>query len=92
MADEGGTRAQTYLQTGCNAFNQGKSLPIGFWTKQDILQYIVNNNFNNTIVILKSQTAKQGLSTQIHSFIQQVFIKHQLCTRHYSLCLGCSRK
>lgn len=44
MSDEGGARAQSYLQTGCNAFKQGKSLPVGFWTKQDVLQYIVNNN------------------------------------------------
>lgn len=41
MADEGGTREQGYLQTGCNAFARGKSMPIGFWTKQDILRYYV---------------------------------------------------
>lgn len=43
MADEGGTREQGYLQTGCNAFKNGKSMPIGFWTEQDILKYIIEN-------------------------------------------------
>lgn len=44
MASEGGTRSDGYLKTGCNAFHIGKSMPIGFWTKQDILQFIVINN------------------------------------------------
>ena len=44
MADEGGTRTDGYIKTGCNAFEQKKSMPIGFWTKQDILQYILDNN------------------------------------------------
>lgn len=38
MADEGGSRADGYLQTGCNAFKSGKSIPMGFWTKQDVLE------------------------------------------------------
>lgn len=42
MASEGGTRKGGYLQTGCNAFKtgKGKSMPIGFWTESDVLQYI----------------------------------------------------
>ena len=44
MADEGGTRREGYLKTGCNAFNSGKSQPMGFWTEQDVLEYIVENN------------------------------------------------
>lgn len=44
MADEHGAREEGYLQTGCNAFSIGKSLPIGFWTKQDILKVIIENN------------------------------------------------
>ena len=38
MADEGGARADGYLKTGCNAFKNGKSIPMGFWTKQDVLE------------------------------------------------------
>ena len=44
MADEGLLRQQRYLQTGCNAFNLGKSQPMGFWTEQDVLRYIKENN------------------------------------------------
>lgn len=44
MADEGGYREIEYLKSGCNAFEQVKpqSRPLGFWTQQDILQYIIN--------------------------------------------------
>lgn len=38
MADEGGARESGYLKTGCNSFKNGKSMPIGFWTKQDVLE------------------------------------------------------
>lgn len=44
MAAEGGVRKEGYLKTGCNAFNTGKSQPMGFWTEQDVLQYIVEND------------------------------------------------
>ena len=40
MAAEGGVRKEAYLKTGCNAFNSGKSQPMGFWTEQDVLEYI----------------------------------------------------
>lgn len=46
MADEGGPRKEAYLQTGCNSFNNGKSQPMGFWTEQDVLQYIHENNID----------------------------------------------
>lgn len=44
MASEGGVRKEAYLKTGCNAYNIGKSQPLGFWTEQDILEYIVKND------------------------------------------------
>lgn len=44
MADDSSMRTQRYLQTGCNAYNIGKSQPLGFWTQQNILEYIVNHN------------------------------------------------
>lgn len=43
MASEGGVRKEAYMKTGCNAFNSGKSQPMGFWTEQDVLQYIFEN-------------------------------------------------
>ena len=44
MAAEGGVRKEAYLKTGCNAFNSGKSQPMGFWTEQDVLEYIFTRN------------------------------------------------
>lgn len=43
MAEEGQQREAAYLKTGCNAFNNGRSQPMGFWTEQDVLQYIFEN-------------------------------------------------
>ena len=42
MAAEGGQRQSAYLKVGCNAFdtNRPSSQPLGFWTEQDILDYI----------------------------------------------------
>ncbi len=44
--DEGRMRARLYAKTGCNVYNGDtkKSQPLGFWTKQDILRYIVEND------------------------------------------------
>lgn len=46
MASEGGTRKSNYLKTGCNAFDLDypKSMPLGFWTDQDVYEYILENN------------------------------------------------
>jgi 3'-phosphoadenosine 5'-phosphosulfate sulfotransferase (PAPS reductase)/FAD synthetase len=42
MASESNRRRESWLRTGCNAFDIDKpvSKPISFWTEQDILQYI----------------------------------------------------
>jgi 3'-phosphoadenosine 5'-phosphosulfate sulfotransferase (PAPS reductase)/FAD synthetase len=44
MAAEGGVRKEAYMKTGCNAFENGKSQPMGFWTEQDVFEYILENN------------------------------------------------
>ena len=46
MAEESQRREQAYLRTGCNSFNSDRpqSKPLGFWTEQDILNYIRLNN------------------------------------------------
>lgn len=43
--DEGFMRQRQYNRTGCNVYHarQPKSQPLGFWTKQDILRYVVEN-------------------------------------------------
>ena len=40
MAHESSMREQSYLKHGCNNFVKGASMPLGFWTEQDILKYI----------------------------------------------------
>jgi 3'-phosphoadenosine 5'-phosphosulfate sulfotransferase (PAPS reductase)/FAD synthetase len=40
MADDSKLRQKTYLQTGCNAYDakRPRSMPMGFWTEQDVIQ------------------------------------------------------
>lgn len=46
MAADSKRRESTYLQTGCNNFggHYPKSMPMGFWTRQDVLGYIKEFN------------------------------------------------
>lgn len=48
MAVESRLRMQEYLQNGCNAFDnkRAKSTPMGFWTEQDVLEYIVERGLD----------------------------------------------
>ncbi|MDD3797242.1 MAG: phosphoadenosine phosphosulfate reductase family protein [Lachnospiraceae bacterium] len=44
--DEGFRRQREYNRTGCNVYDSKhpKSQPLGFWTRQDILRYVVEND------------------------------------------------
>ena len=44
--DEGFRREHQYAKTGCNVYDGStiKSQPLGFWTRQDILRYIIEND------------------------------------------------
>jgi len=44
--DEGFRRQREYNRTGCNVYSakEPKSQPLGFWRRQDILRYVVENN------------------------------------------------
>lgn len=46
MASESRLRTQRWLQNGCNAFNAKRKVsnPMSFWTEQDVLLYIYQNN------------------------------------------------
>lgn len=46
--DEGFQRQRQYSKTGCNVYeaNAPKSQPLGFWTKQDVLRYVAENNLD----------------------------------------------
>ena len=46
LAEESERRTDAWLKTGCNAFdsNRPSSKPMSFWTEQDVLQYISQND------------------------------------------------
>lgn len=46
MTEESKLREQTWVKEGCNAFesNRPSSKPMSFWTQNDVLQYISENN------------------------------------------------
>ncbi len=46
LAGESERRTDAWIRTGCNAFdsNHPMSKPMAFWTEQDVLQYIKENN------------------------------------------------
>lgn len=44
MASESQRREKAWFSTGCNAWKQGKSKPMSFWTEQDVLEYIKSRN------------------------------------------------
>lgn len=46
LAEESALRTTHYVKSGCNAFDskRPKSTPLGFWTNQDILEYIKRYN------------------------------------------------
>jgi 3'-phosphoadenosine 5'-phosphosulfate sulfotransferase (PAPS reductase)/FAD synthetase len=48
LAEESDRREKTYLRTGCNNFSDTnpKSMPMGFWTRQDVLAYILAFNLD----------------------------------------------
>ena len=48
LAAESRVRKQAWIRHGCNAFDSSNptSQPLSFWTEQDILQYIVENDLD----------------------------------------------
>ena len=48
MASESQMREKEYLNNGYNSFKEGKEscTPLGFWTEQDVLEYIKINNLD----------------------------------------------
>ena len=62
MTDESSLRLSSWLQHGCNAFEKSRptSQPLSFWTEQDILQYIVENNLEIASVYGEIQVNEEG--------------------------------
>ena len=64
MAQESSKRIQDYLKFGCNAFEAKRpvSRPMGFWTEQDVLQYLKINNTPYASVYGKIAERERALS------------------------------
>lgn len=62
MASESRGRMRTYLKVGCNSFEQKnpQSRPLGFWTEQDIWEYIKVNNLEISEEYTKNGRCRTG--------------------------------
>lgn len=60
--DESFQRQRQYEKTGCNIFEAGqpKSQPMGFWTHQDVLRYVAENNLKYCSVYGEIKVDHQG--------------------------------
>lgn len=64
MAHESSLRKQKYLRDGCNAFDSKRpmSTPMGFWTDQDVLRYILDNDVEYASVYGDIVETEDGLA------------------------------
>lgn len=63
MAAESRLRTQVWLKNGCNAFDAKKPMsnPMSFWTEQDVLLYIRQNNLPICKVYKEVQTEDESI-------------------------------
>ena len=82
MASESKMREQQWIKNGCNGFEMKSPIsnPISFWTEQDVLHYIKDNNL--PIASVYGDIAYKDNSDQIRLFENN---EEQLCTT------GCDR-
>lgn len=90
MAEESQKRVQDYLKFGCNAFEAKRpiSRPIGFWTEQDILKYLDENNIKYASVYGKiEKTIKESNYT---FFEDDLKCEYSLSGVNRTGCMFCS--
>lgn len=65
LADESDRRKKAWIKTGCNAFEIGipVSKPLSFWTEQDVLRYIKENDL--LIASVYGEVVEQGKGNQM---------------------------
>lgn len=70
MAAESKLRTQQWLKNGCNGFDMKApvSNPMSFWTEQDVLQYIKQNNIPIASVYGKIEYAENPEQLRIEEF------------------------
>lgn len=89
LADESLLRLQSYLKTGCNAFNskRPKSTPLGFWTEQNILQLIYENKIEICSVYGQVVKEKNKYKTTLRDRTGCVFcgfgVQNECCPNRY---------
>ena len=86
MAEESMQRTQKWLKNGCNGFemNNPISNPLSFWTEQDILEYIKENNLPICSVygdIVIDYEAEGQLEGQLELFERPHKLKTTGCNR-----------
>ena len=92
MASESRLRTQKWIQTGCNAFNATHPIsnPMSFWTEQDVLVYIYENEFEICSVyknIVIDYAAMGQVENQMSLSDFGVFDKERPVLK----CTGCQR-
>lgn len=92
MADESRLRLQHWLQSGCNSFDTDNPIsnPLSFWTEQDVLQYIYENElpicsiYGQVVIDRGSKQMEGQLTLADLGFIEDTAPKKYKCT-------GCER-
>lgn len=87
LADEGGIRQEAYLKTGCNNFKKGVCKPLGFWTEQDILQYIKQNNLK--ICSIYGEIKEKGQIEGQMTIDNKNYSELELTGEHRTGCMFC---
>ena len=87
MASESRLRQQKWLKNGCNGFNAKRPIsnPMSFWTEQDVLQYIKENNLPIASVYGDIVYATDSNQMRIEDYGIQGCGTEKLCTT------GCNR-
>ena len=85
LAEESKIRQQAWVRGGCNAFGSTKprSWPLAFWTEQDILTYLVDNDIEIASVY--------GDIVSVDEDGCEYDAKNAICTGTHLKCSGCDR-
>lgn len=87
MAAESNLRTQNWLQNGCNGFNMKSPIsnPMAFWTEQDVLEYIRQNNVEIASVYGEVVYKNEPEQMRLEEFTGETIRCEALCTT------GCDR-
>jgi len=86
MAEESRNRKRVWMKYGCNGFDmkEPKSTPMAFWTRQDVLQYIKENNLDICSVygeVVTDYAKENQVDGQMDMFEMNHILKTTGCDR-----------